>query len=397
MSGYNHHVRYIGWGLWRMSWTYDTKVSGSRLRFPRTITRDTDFEGATRFAKKWGLTGVAPTKSGIAYAKNLRAEIRSRITKGTLNYAEYFPDSPRARMFGHAQTSVTVSEAQESLIEDLRMAGREETTLAAYTRSASRINEHIGKVRLSDLVPEHFRAMIRKRQVTRKTWNNDLIPIRRALKRALMDGLIQRNPLDAVDIDGLVPKSARALPDPFSLVEIGELLKTSTGQTKNLIQLALYTGMRIEELAALTWADTDFATVSVNKAAQLSIGSAEVKPPKTASSNRTIDLLPKAVEALKAQQSTRFRGEHVFLRWDKFEPISRYKQIRRRWNAVVEASGVRRRAFKQCRHTYASHMLSCGHNALYVASQMGHRGTALLDVYGTWVEDWKGQEERYGT
>ena len=55
MAGYGHHIRYIGWGGYRLSWTYDTKISGSRLRWPRTTTRDTEKEGALRFAKKWGV------------------------------------------------------------------------------------------------------------------------------------------------------------------------------------------------------------------------------------------------------------------------------------------------------------------------------------------------------
>lgn len=46
----------IGFDHYRLSWTFDTKVAGSRLRFPRTITRDTDYAGAMRFAKKWELT-----------------------------------------------------------------------------------------------------------------------------------------------------------------------------------------------------------------------------------------------------------------------------------------------------------------------------------------------------
>lgn len=49
-------------------------------------------------------------------------------------------------------------------------------------------------------------------------------------------------------------------------------------------------------------------------------------------------------------------------------------------------------SINQTRHTYASHQLSSGENPLYVASQMGHRGTALLDVYATWAEEWKDEQ-----
>lgn len=45
-----------GWGGgWRISWTYDRYYAGSRLRFPTTISRDTDEAGARRFCKKWDI------------------------------------------------------------------------------------------------------------------------------------------------------------------------------------------------------------------------------------------------------------------------------------------------------------------------------------------------------
>lgn len=52
-SAYGHRIRYIGYDAYRLSWTWDAYYANSRLRFPRTITRDTDKQGAERFAKKW--------------------------------------------------------------------------------------------------------------------------------------------------------------------------------------------------------------------------------------------------------------------------------------------------------------------------------------------------------
>ncbi len=55
-KSYGHSIRRIGPDHYRLSWTHDRKVAGSRLRFPTTIRRDTDRAGAERFAKKWGIT-----------------------------------------------------------------------------------------------------------------------------------------------------------------------------------------------------------------------------------------------------------------------------------------------------------------------------------------------------
>jgi hypothetical protein len=52
-GGYGHRIRKIDNDTFRISWSYDTKIAGSRLRWPRGFSRVTDRAGAERFAKKW--------------------------------------------------------------------------------------------------------------------------------------------------------------------------------------------------------------------------------------------------------------------------------------------------------------------------------------------------------
>lgn len=55
MSAYDHDYRRIGPDHYRLSWVIDRKYASSRLRFPTAFHRDTDEDGARRFAKKWDL------------------------------------------------------------------------------------------------------------------------------------------------------------------------------------------------------------------------------------------------------------------------------------------------------------------------------------------------------
>lgn len=54
-GSYGHSIFRIGHDHYRLCWTVDRYYSGSRLRFPRGSSRDTDLAGAKRFAKRWGL------------------------------------------------------------------------------------------------------------------------------------------------------------------------------------------------------------------------------------------------------------------------------------------------------------------------------------------------------
>lgn len=351
------------------------------------------------------LKALDPGKdSNIRFANNLKAEIENAKVRGTFVYSDYFPESPKCRLFGEAPNQQTVADAQEALIADLESAGREKTTLASYRRSAARINQRLGTIRVVDLTAADIRKLVRERPATRKTWNNDFIPLRRALKRAVNDGAIQFSPLDRLDLNELVPRSVKPKPDPFTMQEINAILSAAAGyceRAHNLFQTAFFTGMRLEELAGLDWAHADLKAglVHIQAAAMLSLKSADLKAPKTLAGTRTIELLPQALAALKRQRTiTGFRGQNVFCRWYTLEPFNSYEQFRMRWATVLKKADVRYRPMKQTRHTYASHMLSSGFNPLYVAGQMGHSGTALLDTYGTWVADWKDeyQQQKFG-
>jgi len=198
------------------------------------------------------LDGDSP--SARKYARNLKSAIEHAKLTQTFVYSNFFPDSPRAAMFGPGGSRITVKEAQASLIRDLELAGLEKTTLASYRKSAARIDACLGKKRVAQLSPEDIRSMVRERRVSRKTWNNDLIPLRRALNRAVNDNVILFSPLDRVQLDDLVPRHKRPVPDPFSMSEIEAILNTAQGYCErawNLYVFAFFTGMRLEEIAGL--------------------------------------------------------------------------------------------------------------------------------------------------
>lgn len=59
-KAYGHDIEWLGHGDYRISWVYDRYYEGSRLRQPTRIKRDTDEDGARRFAKKHGIEMPEP-------------------------------------------------------------------------------------------------------------------------------------------------------------------------------------------------------------------------------------------------------------------------------------------------------------------------------------------------
>jgi integrase len=100
--------------------------------------------------------------------------------------------------------------------------------------------------------------------------------------------------------------------------------------------------------------------------------------PKTASSERDVDLLPPVITELEEQRMrTQMRDELVFLN-DVAGPIDLINFRDRNWKRILVRARLRARTTYHCRHTYAALQLSRGENPQYVAHQMGHISLEMI-------------------
>ncbi|MGX8726499.1 tyrosine-type recombinase/integrase [Legionella pneumophila] len=334
---------------------------------------------------------LEPTKANLKYAERLRGEIINAIALGTFNYADYFPDSKRARLFGHVVIKATTGEL---LKEYMAIA---EKTLEASTYNGYRkvceahLYPNFGNIPIRELSSVIIRNWITGLNLTVKTVRNIIIPLRNMLDQALNDGIIERNPLDRLVLSKLINKKTSQSNwevDPFDRDEINAILSTATGQARNLFQFAFFAGLRTSELIALEWDDIDWlkGLVRVSRAVVLK----QEKGTKTKSGVRDVLLLPAALEALKNQKAfTYLEGKRIFYNPRTNTPWETDGQIRKTcWAHILKKAGVRYRNPYQTRHTYASMMLSAGENPLWVATQMGHKDTEMIiKHYGRWIPD----------
>lgn len=57
-NSYGFRIKRLEPGWYRIAWTVDFYYPSSRLRHPRSFSRDTDTAGAVRFAKRHGIEFV---------------------------------------------------------------------------------------------------------------------------------------------------------------------------------------------------------------------------------------------------------------------------------------------------------------------------------------------------
>jgi integrase len=336
------------------------------------------------------------TKQNIAYASRRRGEVINAIERGTFVYQEFFPDSPRARLFAPpvVEAPVRANATIGSLLREYLQVARRNLALSSYNCYQQVANDHLFPMwdskPVGELTARELRNWIMTLDGKRKTVQLILTPLRNTLEQALVDALIETNPFDSIRLNKILARdqmqsSFRA--DPFDIDEIEAILGAcEREQERNMFQFAFCTGMRPSEYIAQEWPNVNYVTHQLQVAGAFVDGEAKASA-KTDAGLRKIDMRQGALDAIRAQQAhTKLAGGLIFLNPAYGKQWAGDKPIRERWGRILLIAGVRYRNPYQTRHTYASSLLMLGANPLYVATQLGHVDTALVfRTYGRWV------------
>ncbi len=225
------------------------------------------------------------------------------------------------------------------------------------------------------------------------------------MKNAMSDQIITVNPMDIVGNLTVVTDEA----DPFTKAEIKKILTTPTSRVQelNMIKFGIWSGPRPSELISLAWEDIDIENWTVKFQRANVLG--KYKETKTKRSDRQVELIAPAIEALKEQMQHTYMLEplavqvlrrdnktvkteqlrFVFMNTNLMKPHANETVIRARFFTYhLKKAKVRHRGPGNCRHTFASQMLTIGMPKEWVAVQLGHTSTKMIDRhYGKWISE----------
>lgn len=350
------------------------------------------------------LPGLNPNLKGDwDYALGIKLEIERKIALSQFFYADYFPNSPKLTRFNKVKKGgITVLDYLNEYVKDAEKRGLSFSTIQGYKKAITGLKP-LHKIQAAELRPADIKDYVKTATVSLKTIRNRLSVLSSSLNEAVIEGILQANPCNAVKPHQYMKKQEKINTrgqnedvDPFRPKEIEAILSAcNTAQEKNLLQFAFYSGLRSSELAALKWIDVDFFNEEVRVTEAVirdpSTQTSITKAPKTSAGRRIISLLPEALHALKEQQAyTELKSEYVFEEPRQLKPLTGADQIRKNiWLPVIRRSRVRYRNPYQTRHTFATMLISGGHNLWWVAEQMGHDGPEMLfRHYGNYIKEY---------
>ena len=257
------------------------------------------------------------------------------------------------------------------------------------------ITPTIGAMQLQAISPADIQALLNNRaeaQLSARTLAYITATLRPAFRQAMHDGLILRNPVDAVKQpkSALKPRAKRAL----TADELQLIYDSASPRLLIALRLMSQAGLRMGEALGLQWDDVDFIRreIHIRRAVSVVKGGRILEAPKTEDSARTIPIGTSLIEALvrwRAYQSEDRLATGAIWQDDSNTictmPLGH--RMRQEWistqlRTICQEHGITSCTPHTLRHTFASNLMANGIDIKTAQELMGHASPRMiLEVY----------------
>ena len=267
-------------------------------------------------------------------------------------------------------------------------------TLIRYKETATKL-EPIAGVKLQDVSIPMVQKFLNNLPVMSPSSKRKVyIQLSASFKKALILGLVNRNPMDSI----IKPKLKHTDVEIFTWIEMRKILgkiSLPDSQFKHwypFILLIATTGMRLGEASGLKSKDFNKSkgTIKIDRNLQYIGKSVPDKfienPPKTEAGYREIALPEETIavidKLLQKRNLLDFNGNDYIFLSKNGRPLSP-SNVNTSWHRILKYCEVPYRSIHKLRHTHATELLAAGIPLIEVSKRLGHGDPSItLKVYG---------------
>jgi len=218
---------------------------------------------------------------------------------------------------------------------------------------------------------EKYRLERKKQGLGTASLNRPIACLKHMFTKAIEWGFLKENPAKPVKLFKENNRRLRFLTED----EINRLLSNCSGYLRDIVLLALNTGMRKGEIFNLKWQDVDFDLRMIH-----------VSDSKNYEA-RDIPINDILYETLKALRDKAEEGqEYVFVNPKTGRP---YDDLKRSFKTALKRAGIEDFTFHDLRHTFASHLVMNGVDLMTVKELLGHKNISMTMRYSHLSPDHK--------
>lgn len=260
-----------------------------------------------------------------------------------------------------------------------------------YTQYKAVINhlicKHMGHLRLNDVKTyhiQHFVNILSNSGVKPTTVKRKLAVLQSVMKLAENLDLISVSPVRLSKLT--MPKITRPKTEIFTKNETSEMLEyleKEPVQFRLAIQLAIITGARRGEIAALKYSDFDFdnCTVTISRSAYKLTGQpVKVKAPKD-NESRTIAVTSEILNIVRMIKIMNGADWNDWIFTSESGSLINPQRLSVKFFSFLRKNGFKHRKFHALRHTSATLLLSGGVNIKQVQERLGHGNIKTTQIY----------------
>jgi integrase len=286
-------------------------------------------------------------------AKRIYDKVKGQVAEG-----KWFERSP-----GEDRTFKEMMEKymKEHSIPKKKSSDRDE-------RSLKNLNPFFGEypiVEINRRMIDQYKQMRRQKEAAAATINRELALIKHAFNLALKDWeWVKENPLSRISMEKENNKRDRWLTSE----EEERLLEVSPNWLKDLVVIAVNTGMRLGEILSLTWEGVDLVrkTITIFESKN--------------GEKRTIPINVPVLELLKDKSKVRSKKTNLVF-YDKNHLRMDESNLGKSFKIRVEKANIQNFRFHDLRHTFATRLVQDGKDLYIVQKLLGHKTPLMTQRY----------------